>query len=88
MITLPKGWRSGGENFAGTNPFARKTRPIPWYEVIPDRKAAIVRIRRMFSEHRFSLVGKKIKRVQLGPLKLDVPPGKVRPADRGARWHN
>jgi 23S rRNA pseudouridine2605 synthase len=48
----------------------------PWYEVvlIEGRNR---QIRRMFQHVGFLV--EKIKRVQLGPLKLDVPPGKVRP---------
>jgi 23S rRNA pseudouridine2605 synthase len=50
--------------------------PNPWYEVvlIEGRNR---QIRRMFQNVGFRV--EKIKRVQLGPLKLDVPPGKVRP---------
>ena len=50
--------------------------PNPWYEVILI-EGRNRQIRRMF-QHTGFLV-EKIKRVQLGPLKLDVPPGKVRP---------
>jgi len=48
----------------------------PWYEVvlIEGRNR---QIRRMFQHVGFLV--EKIKRVQLGPLKLDVAPGKVRP---------
>lgn len=48
----------------------------PWYEVvlIEGRNR---QIRRMFLEVGFLV--EKIKRVQLGPLTLDVPPGKFRP---------
>jgi 23S rRNA pseudouridine2605 synthase len=47
----------------------------PWYEVvlIEGRNR---QIRRMFQQVGFLV--EKIKRVQLGPLKLDVPPGKFR----------
>lgn len=47
----------------------------PWYEVvlIEGRNR---QIRRMFQQAGFLV--EKIKRVQLGPLKLDVPPGKYR----------
>src|SRR5712672_892023 len=50
--------------------------PNPWYEVvlIEGRNR---QIRRMFQQVGFLV--EKIKRVQLGPLTLDVPPGKVRP---------
>jgi len=49
--------------------------PNPWYEVvlIEGRNR---QIRRMFKEIGFDV--EKIKRVQLGPLKLDVEPGKYR----------
>jgi 23S rRNA pseudouridine2605 synthase len=48
----------------------------PWYEVvlIEGRNR---QIRRMFKEIGFDV--EKIKRVQIGPLKLDVEPGKARP---------
>ena len=48
----------------------------PWYEVtlIEGRNR---QIRRMFQAVGFLV--EKIKRVQLGPLKLDVPPGQFRP---------
>lgn len=48
----------------------------PWYEVvlIEGRNR---QIRRMFQQVGFLV--EKIKRVQLGPLNLDVPPGKFRP---------
>jgi 23S rRNA pseudouridine2605 synthase len=48
----------------------------PWYEVvlIEGRNR---QIRRMFQQVGFLV--EKIKRVQLGPLTLDVPPGKYRP---------
>jgi len=48
----------------------------PWYEVvlIEGRNR---QIRRMFQEVGFLV--EKIKRVQLGPLKLDLPPGRFRP---------
>jgi len=48
----------------------------PWYEVtlIEGRNR---QIRRMFQQVGFLV--EKIKRVQLGPLVLDVPPGKFRP---------
>jgi 23S rRNA pseudouridine2605 synthase len=51
-------------------------RPNPWYEVvlIEGRNR---QIRRMFQHVGFHV--EKIKRVQLGPLVLDVPPGKFRP---------
>jgi 23S rRNA pseudouridine2605 synthase len=50
--------------------------PNPWYEVvlIEGRNR---QIRRMFQQVGFLV--EKIKRVQLGPLVLDVPPGKFRP---------
>lgn len=50
--------------------------PNPWYEVvlIEGRNR---QIRRMF--HHVGFHVEKIKRVQLGPLVLDVPPGKFRP---------
>jgi 23S rRNA pseudouridine2605 synthase len=50
--------------------------PNPWYEVtlIEGRNR---QIRRMFQSVGFLV--EKIKRVQLGPLILDVPPGKFRP---------
>lgn len=54
--------------------------PNPWYEVtlIEGRNR---QIHRMFQAIGFLV--EKIKRVQFGPLKLDVPPGKFRPlADR------
>ncbi len=49
--------------------------PNPWYEVvlIEGRNR---QIRRMFKEVGFDV--EKIKRVQLGPLKLDVEPGRYR----------
>jgi 23S rRNA pseudouridine2605 synthase len=49
--------------------------PNPWYELvlIEGRNR---QIRRMFKEIGFDV--EKIKRVQLGPLKLDVEPGKYR----------
>ena len=50
--------------------------PNPWYEVILI-EGRNRQIRRMFQNTGFLV--EKIKRVQLGPLKLDVPPGKVRP---------
>ena len=48
----------------------------PWYEVtlIEGRNR---QIRRMFQAVGFLV--EKIKRIQLGPLKLDVPPGQFRP---------
>jgi 23S rRNA pseudouridine2605 synthase len=48
----------------------------PWYEVvlIEGRNR---QIRRMFQQVGFLV--EKIKRVQLGPLKLDLPPGRFRP---------
>jgi len=53
--------------------------PNPWYEVtlIEGRNR---QIRRMFQQvgHHVD----KIKRVQLGPLTLDVPPGKFRPLSK------
>lgn len=50
--------------------------PNPWYEVvlIEGRNR---QIRRMFQQVGFLV--EKIKRTQLGPLTLDVPPGKFRP---------
>ncbi len=50
--------------------------PNPWFEVtlIEGRNR---QIRRMF--HHVGHHVEKIKRVQLGPIKLDVPPGKFRP---------
>jgi 23S rRNA pseudouridine2605 synthase len=50
--------------------------PNPWYEVtlIEGRNR---QIRRMFQQIGFLV--EKIKRVQFGPLKLDVPTGKFRP---------
>ena len=52
-----------------------KDEPNPWYEVvlIEGRNR---QIRRMFKEIGFDV--EKIKRIQLGPLKLDVEPGKYR----------
>jgi 23S rRNA pseudouridine2605 synthase len=49
--------------------------PNPWYEVILV-EGRNRQIRRMFKEIGFDV--EKIKRVQLGPLKLDVEPGKYR----------
>jgi 23S rRNA pseudouridine2605 synthase len=48
----------------------------PWYEVslIEGRNR---QIRRMFQNVGFLV--EKIQRVQLGPLKLDIPAGKIRP---------
>jgi 23S rRNA pseudouridine2605 synthase len=53
--------------------------PNPWYEVvlIEGRNR---QIRRMFQQVGFLV--EKIKRVQLGPLILDVPPGKFRPLSK------
>ncbi len=50
--------------------------PNPWYEVvlIEGRNR---QIRRMFKEVGFDV--EKIKRIQLGPLKLDIDPGQHRP---------
>jgi len=50
--------------------------PNPWYEVvlIEGRNR---QIRRMFQEVGFLV--EKIKRVQLGPIRLDLPPGQFRP---------
>jgi len=50
--------------------------PNPWFEVtlIEGRNR---QIRRMFQAVGFLV--EKIKRIQLGPLKLDVPPGQFRP---------
>jgi 23S rRNA pseudouridine2605 synthase len=50
--------------------------PNPWYEVvlIEGRNR---QIRRMFQQIGFLV--EKIKRTQLGPLTLDIPPGKFRP---------
>jgi 23S rRNA pseudouridine2605 synthase len=50
--------------------------PNPWYEIILI-EGRNRQIRRMFKEVGFDV--EKIKRVQLGPLKLDVEPGKFRP---------
>src|SRR6266446_4056642 len=50
--------------------------PNPWYEVILI-EGRNRQIRRMFQNVGFLV--EKIKRVQLGPLTLDVPSGKVRP---------
>ena len=52
-----------------------KDEPNPWYEVILI-EGRNRQIRRMFKEIGFDV--EKIKRVQLGPLKLDVEPGKYR----------
>jgi 23S rRNA pseudouridine2605 synthase len=53
--------------------------PNPWYEVvlIEGRNR---QIRRMFDAIGFPV--EKIKRTKLGPLTLDVPPGKFRPLTR------
>jgi len=53
--------------------------PNPWYEVtlIEGRNR---QIRRMFQS--VGHLVEKIKRVQLGPLKLDIPPGKFRPLSK------
>jgi 23S rRNA pseudouridine2605 synthase len=53
--------------------------PNPWYEVvlIEGRNR---QIRRMFDEVGFRV--EKIRRVKLGPLTLDLPPGKFRPLNR------
>jgi 23S rRNA pseudouridine2605 synthase len=53
--------------------------PHPWYEItlIEGRNR---QIRRMFEEIGHHV--EKIKRVQLGPLALDVPPGKFRPLSK------
>lgn len=48
----------------------------PWYEVILI-EGRNRQIRRMFQNVGFLV--EKIQRVQLGPLKLDIPPGKIRP---------
>lgn len=48
----------------------------PWYEVILI-EGRNRQIRRMFQ--RVGFLVEKIKRVKLGPLELDVPPGKFRP---------
>jgi len=48
----------------------------PWYEVILS-EGRNRQIRRMFQRVGFNVL--KIKRVQLGPLVLDIPPGKYRP---------
>jgi 23S rRNA pseudouridine2605 synthase len=50
--------------------------PNPWYEVILI-EGRNRQIRRMF-QHAGHHV-EKIKRVQLGPITLDIPPGKFRP---------
>jgi 23S rRNA pseudouridine2605 synthase len=54
--------------------------PNPWYEItlIEGRNR---QIRRMFEQVGHHV--EKIKRVQLGPLKLDVAPGKFRPLTEG-----
>lgn len=52
-----------------------KDEPNPWYEVILI-EGRNRQIRRMFKEVGFDV--EKIKRVQLGPLKLDVEPGRHR----------
>ena len=52
-----------------------KDEPNPWYEVILI-EGRNRQIRRMFKEVGFDV--EKIKRVQLGPLKLDVESGKYR----------
>lgn len=49
--------------------------PNPWYEIILI-EGRNRQIRRMFSHVGFRV--EKIKRIQLGPLTLDVPPGKFR----------
>jgi len=49
--------------------------PNPWYEVILI-EGRNRQIRRMFKEVGYDV--EKIKRVQLGPIKLDVEPGKYR----------
>lgn len=48
----------------------------PWYEIILI-EGRNRQIRRMFDQAGFRV--EKIKRVRLGPLTLDVPPGKFRP---------
>jgi 23S rRNA pseudouridine2605 synthase len=50
--------------------------PNPWYEVILI-EGRNRQIRRMF--HHVGFLVEKIKRVQLGPITLDVAPGKYRP---------
>lgn len=50
--------------------------PNPWYEIILI-EGRNRQIRRMFDQAGFRV--EKIKRVRLGPLTLDVPPGKFRP---------
>jgi len=50
--------------------------PNPWYEVTL-MEGRNRQIRRMFQAVGFLV--EKIKRIQLGPLKLDVPPGHFRP---------
>jgi len=50
--------------------------PNPWYEVILI-EGRNRQIRRMF--HHVGFLVEKIKRVQLGPIVLDVAPGKFRP---------
>jgi 23S rRNA pseudouridine2605 synthase len=50
--------------------------PNPWYEVILI-EGRNRQIRRMFQQVGFFV--EKIKRVQFGPLSLDIPPGKFRP---------
>jgi 23S rRNA pseudouridine2605 synthase len=52
----------------------------PWYEVILI-EGRNRQIRRMFRRVGFSV--EKIRRVRLGPLVLDVPPGEFRPLTKG-----
>jgi 23S rRNA pseudouridine2605 synthase len=51
----------------------------PWYEVVL-MEGRNRQIRRMFLEIGFLV--EKIKRIQLGPIVLDVPPGKFRPLSK------
>jgi 23S rRNA pseudouridine2605 synthase len=52
----------------------------PWYEVILI-EGRNRQIRRMFQRVGFNV--EKIRRVRLGPLVLDVPPGKFRSLTKG-----
>jgi 23S rRNA pseudouridine2605 synthase len=53
--------------------------PNPWYEIILI-EGRNRQIRRMF--HHVGFQVEKIKRVRLGPVTLDVPPGKYRPLSK------